>query len=108
MARENYTGQDIVSSFQRDTLRHWPRTRLLTEERFITKTAIPNAATAQQLEQASTINPERCQICTSRKRDSPSKTLHAVWQLQDHMHVGCTSIRGTRIVLSPVSEGSSF
>ena len=73
----------------------------LTKKRFITKAAVPNALKAQQLE-SSTINPERCQIRTNGKRDSPP---HAVrLRPEEPMHIRG---RSTRIVPPRVSERGS-
>ena len=75
-----------------------PQTRL-AKKRFITKAAVPNALKAQQLE-SSKLNPERCQIRTNGKRDSPP---HAVrLRHVEHMH-----IRDARIVPPRVSERGS-
>ena len=75
-----------------------PQTRL-TKKRFITKTAVPNALKAQQLE-SSKINPERCQIRTNGKRDSPPHAARL--RQEEHMH-----IRDARIAPPRVSEGGS-
>ena len=75
-----------------------PQTRL-TKKRFITKAAVPNALKAQPLE-SSTINPERCQIRTNGKRDSPPHAIRL--RQEEHMH-----IRGERIVPPRVSERGS-
>ena len=76
-------------------------TTLLTEEsvRFVTKTAVPNALTAQQVEQASRIDPELCNIrkcLESGQLDSLPKPFLGV--RHELTYVGCVVIRGTRIV----------
>ena len=76
-------------------------TTLLTEEsvRFVTKTAVPNALTAQQVEQASRIDPELCNIrkcLESGQLDSLPKPFLGV--RQELTYVGCVVIRGTSIV----------
>ena len=76
-------------------------TTLLTEEsvRFVTKTAVPNALTAQQVEQASRIDPELCNIrkcLESGQLDSLPKPFLGV--RHELTYVGFVVIRGTRIV----------
>ena len=76
-------------------------TTLLTEEsvRFVTKTAVPNALTAQQVEQATRIDPELCNIrkcLESGQLDSLPKPFLGV--RHELTYVGCVVIRGTRIV----------
>ena len=76
-------------------------TTLLTEEsvRFVTKTAVPNALTAQQVEQASRIDPELCNIrkcLESGQLDSLPKPFLGV--RHELTYVGCVVNRGTRIV----------
>ena len=76
-------------------------TTLLTEEsvRFVTKTAVPNALTAQQVEQASRIDPELCNIrkcLESGQLDSLPKPFLGV--RHELTYVGCVVIQGTRIV----------
>ena len=76
-------------------------TTLLTEEsvRFVTKTAVPNALTAQQVEQASRIDPELCntrKCLESGQLDSLPKPFLGV--RHELTYVGCVVIRGTRII----------
>ena len=87
-------------------------TTLLTEEsvRFVTKTAVPNALTAQQVEQASRIDPELCNIrkcLESGQLDSLPKPFLGV--RHELTYVGCVVIKFEALVSyrPPVSETES-